>query len=199
MKNTSLLVHTCCAPCVSYVHELFAESRDVTVFYYNPNIAPRSEYDRRLSELERFGRIKGFRLVEGDYNDREWTARVEPYSGLGERSRRCWECYRFRLEESFRKAREMKIAAVTTALSVSPHKDAAMINGIGKELEASFGIAFIEGDFKKNDGYRRSVELSRVYEFYRQNYCGCIYSKQEAEARAERKGGPGQLTQRILS
>ncbi len=197
VKNPSLLIHTCCAPCVSYVYELFAGSRDVTVFYYNPNIAPRDEYDRRLSELERFGKIKGFSPVVGDYNDQEWAARVEPYRDLGERSRRCWECYRFRLEESFRKAAEMKIASVATALSISPHKDAAMINSIGKELEGSYGVAFIEGDFKKNDGYRRSVELSRVYEFYRQNYCGCVYSRREAEARAQRK--PGQLTQRILS
>ncbi len=199
VKNPSLLIHTCCAPCVSYVYELFADSRDVAVFYYNPNIAPRDEYDRRLSELERFGRIRGFTPVVGDYNDREWAARVEPYRGLGERSQRCWECYRFRLEGSFRKAVEMKMAAVTTALSISPHKDAARINGIGKELERSYGIEFIEGDYKKNNGYRRSVELSRVYEFYRQNYCGCVYSKQEAEARAERKVKPGQLIQRIMS
>ncbi len=184
MNNRSLLIHTCCAPCISYVYELFAGTHDVTVFYYNPNIAPRGEYARRLSELERFGRIKGFPLVEGHYDAGEWTARVEPYRGLGERSRRCWECYRFRLEESFRMAKELDIAAVTTSLSISPHKDAVMINRIGKELEAMHGVGFIEGDFKKKDGYRRSVELSREYGFYRQSYCGCIYSKLESEARA---------------
>jgi predicted adenine nucleotide alpha hydrolase (AANH) superfamily ATPase len=199
VNNRSLLIHTCCAPCVSHVYELFTGNHEVTVFYYNPNIAPQDEYERRLSELERFGRIKGFPLVVGDYNPREWTLRVEKYRDLGERSQRCWECYRFRLEESFRKAKELDIAAVTTSLSISPHKDAAMINGIGKELEGSYGIAFIEGDFKKNDGYRRSVELSRRYGFYRQDYCGCVYSKGESEARSRRSRTPGQLTHRIPS
>lgn len=187
VKNRSLLIHTCCAPCVSHVYELFAGSHDVTVFYYNPNIAPREEYGRRLSELERFGRARGFPLVVGDYNVREWTLRVEKYADLGERSQRCWECYRFRLEESFRKAKEMGIAAVTTSLSISPHKDAAMINKIGKELEGTTGVAFIEGDFKKNDGFRRSVELSREYGFYRQDYCGCVYSRRESEASSKKK------------
>ncbi len=186
MNNRSLLIHTCCAPCVSHVYELFAGSHDVTVFYYNPNIAPRDEYGRRLSELERFGRTRGFPLVVGDYNVREWTLRVEKFRDLGERSQRCWECYRFRLEESFKKAKELNIAAVTTSLSISPHKDAVMINSIGKELEGSFGVAFIQEDFKKNDGFRQSVELSRVYGFYRQDYCGCIYSKRESEARSNR-------------
>ena len=188
MKNRSLLLHTCCAPCVSHVYELFENSHEVTVFYYNPNIAPREEYDRRLAELERFGRTRGFSLVTGEYDAGEWTRRVEKYRELGERSQRCWECYRFRLEESFKKAKELHSAAVTTSLSISPHKDAAMINSIGKELEAFTGIEFIEGDFKKNDGFRRSVELSRAYGFYRQDYCGCIYSKRESEARSKGRG-----------
>ncbi|HOT45676.1 MAG TPA: epoxyqueuosine reductase QueH [Spirochaetota bacterium] len=187
MNNRSLLLHTCCAPCVSHVYGLFAGSHDVTVFYYNPNIAPQEEYGRRLSELERFGRIKGFPLVVGGYDVKEWTLRVGRFADLGERSQRCWECYRFRLEESFRKAKELGIAAVTTSLSISPHKDAVMINNIGKELEGSFGVAFIEGDFKKNDGFRRSVELSREYGFYRQDYCGCVYSMRESEARSKKK------------
>lgn len=187
-NNRSLLIHTCCAPCLSHVYELFAGSHDVTVYYFNPNIAPRAEYDRRLGELERFSAMKGFPLVVGEYREGEWTRWVEPLRDLGERSRRCWECYRFRLEEAFRKARELGISSVTTCLSVSPHKDAVMINRIGKELEGAYGVAFIEGDFKKNDGYRRSVELSREYGFYRQDYCGCIYSKKEREARS--KGAP---------
>ncbi len=189
VNNRSLLIHTCCAPCVSHVYGLFSGSHDVTVFFYNPNIAPPEEYGRRLSELERFSRLAGFPLVAGDYNAKEWTRRVGKYADLGERSQRCWECYRFRLEESFRKAKELGIDAVTTSLSISPHKDAAMINAIGRELEGSSGVAFMEGDFKKNDGFRRSVELSREYGFYRQDYCGCIYSKRESEARSEKKSG----------
>jgi epoxyqueuosine reductase len=190
VNNRTLLIHACCAPCVSHVYGLFAGSHDVTVFYYNPNIAPREEYERRLSELERFGRAGGVSLVTGEYNTGEWALRVGPYGDLGERSQRCWECYRFRLEESFRKAKELGIAAVTTSLSVSPHKDAAMINKIGRELEDSYGVSFVEGDFKKNDGYRHSVELSRRYGFYRQNYCGCVYSKRESEARSARHREP---------
>lgn len=199
MNNRSLLIHTCCAPCISYVYELFVRDHDITVFYYNPNIAPRAEYDRRLSELERFGRIKGFPLVTGEYKAREWTMRVKKHRFLGERSLRCWECYRFRLEESFNKARELDSAAVTTSLSISPHKDAAMINSIGRELQDEYGIRFIEGDFKKNDGYRRSVELSRTYGFYRQNYCGCIYSKLERDANSNWARKSDQLTHLILS
>lgn len=179
METGSLLIHACCAPCISYVYELFAESHDVTVFFYNPNIAPASEYSLRLKELDRFAAERKFPLVAGEYNAREWTMRVRAYRFMGERSPRCRECIMMRLEASFRKAMEMGIGAVTTSLSVSPHKDAGMINGIGRDLEKRHGIRYIEGDFKKSDGYRKSVALSRVYGFYRQNYCGCIYSKLE--------------------
>ncbi len=181
LDNRSLLIHTCCAPCVSYVYELFADTHYVSVFYYNPNISPRDEYDRRLAELVRYAVYKGFALFVGNYDVRGWTARVKKHRYLGERSERCWECYRIRLEGSFEKAKEMGIASVTTSLSISPHKDAEMINRIGKELEGVYGIRFLEGDYKKNDGYRKSVELSRKHGFYRQNYCGCIYSKLERE------------------
>jgi predicted adenine nucleotide alpha hydrolase (AANH) superfamily ATPase len=199
LNNQSLLIHTCCAPCVSYVYELFAGSHDVTVFYYNPNIMPRHEYDRRLSELERFSSLKGFPLAVGEYNVREWVRRVRQYRFSGERSQRCWECYRMRLEESFKKAAALGLAAVTTSLSISPHKDAAMINRIGKELEGRHGIRFIEGDFKKGDGYRKSAALSRVLGFYRQNYCGCIYSKLERDRGSAWNGKAAQFTQRISS
>jgi predicted adenine nucleotide alpha hydrolase (AANH) superfamily ATPase len=181
VNNRTLLLHTCCAPCASYVYEYLSGSFDVSVFYYNPNIAPRHEYDRRLSELERYALHKGFPVIVGSYDAREWTGRVKNYRFLGERSKRCLECIRMRLEETFKKAGELGCAAVATALSISPHKDAAMINRTGKELEDRYGIRFIEGDFKKNDGYRKSVALSRVYGFYRQNYCGCVYSKVERD------------------
>ncbi|OHD66503.1 MAG: hypothetical protein A2176_03750 [Spirochaetes bacterium RBG_13_51_14] len=179
MDNRSLLIHTCCAPCIGSVYELFADSHDATVFYYNPNIAPKSEYTKRLAELERFAAQRGFPLLVGTYDAREWTLRVKKYRFLGERSQRCWECYRMRLEASFSRAKDLGIGAVTTSLSVSPHKDATMINRIGTELGSRYGIRFIEGDFKKGDGYRKSVAIARVQGFYRQNYCGCIYSKLE--------------------
>lgn len=199
MNDKSLLLHACCAPCVSYVYELFAGTHEVTVFFYNPNIAPRPEYDSRLAELQRFAATRGFPLVTGGHDAREWTLRVKQYRFLGERSRRCRECIRMRLEESFSKAAETGIAAVATSLSVSPHKDAAMINGIGKELEARWGVRFIEGDFKKSDGYRKSVELSRVYGFYRQNYCGCVYSKLERSGESEWTRKAAQSSQRMSS
>lgn len=170
------------------MYELFGGSHAVTAFYYNPNIAPRPEYDKRLIELERFAALKRFSLAVGAYNKSAWSERVQPYRFCGEKSERCWECYRIRLEESFTKAGELGIDAVTTTLTVSPHKDAVMINRIGKELESSKGIEFIAGDFKKENGYKRSVELSRAYGFYRQNYCGCIYSKRERDNK-----GTGQL------
>lgn len=199
MNDTSLLLHACCAPCVSYVYELFADTHDVTVYFYNPNIAPRPEYDRRLAELERFAATRGFPLIVGSHDAREWTLRVKQYRFLGERSGRCRECIRMRLEEAFRKAAESGIASVATSLTVSPHKDAAMINGIGRELEGRFGVRFIAGDFKKADGYRRSVELSRVYGFYRQNYCGCVYSKLERSGDSAWTRKAAQSSQRMSS
>jgi predicted adenine nucleotide alpha hydrolase (AANH) superfamily ATPase len=199
VNDKSLLIHTCCAPCVSHVYELFAPAYDVTIYFYNPNIAPRPEYDRRLAELGRFAAMKRFPLVVGGYDARAWTLRVKQYRFLGERSPRCRECIRMRLEESFRKARELGIAAVATSLSVSPHKDADMINGIGRELEAAWSVRFIEGDFKKADGYRTSVALSRVYGFYRQNYCGCIYSKLERDGESAWTRAAAQSSQRISS
>jgi predicted adenine nucleotide alpha hydrolase (AANH) superfamily ATPase len=180
------------------VYELFADNHDVTVFFYNPNIMPRPEYDRRLSELQRFSTLKGFPLLVGEYDVREWVRRVKRYRFFGERSRRCWECYRMRLEESFKKAAELGITAVTTTLSISPHKDAAMINQIGKELEGN-GVQFLEGDFKKGDGYRKSVALSKIHGFYRQNYCGCIYSKLERDRGSAWSGKAAQFTQRMSS
>lgn len=180
------MLHACCAPCVSSVYEFLAEEFDVTVYFYNPNIAPEPEYKARLDEVERFSALRGFRLFVDEYDAAEWTRRVEPYRSLGERSERCRECFRVRLEGSFRKAGELGIDAVAASLSVSPHKDADMINSVGKELESRHGIEFIADDYKLNGGYQKSIELSRRYGFYRQNYCGCIYSKQEREARSGR-------------
>lgn len=184
MGKRDLILHTCCAPCMGYVFEALGDYFRITSFFYNPNIAPAPEYLKRLAELKGFSRLKDFELVEGDYDLKAWTARVKPYRSLGERSQRCRECYRYRLEETFRLAARRGVGIVTTTLSVSPYKDASMINGIGKELEKQYQIEFLEADFKKQDGYRKSMELSRVYGFYRQNYCGCAYSRMEREKKA---------------
>lgn len=179
MTKKKLLLHACCAPCLGYVYELLSVEYDLTVFFFNPNIAPRAEYDRRLAEVVAFRKMKGFELTVGDYNIREWTAPVKEFRRLGERSERCLNCFRFRLAAAFEKARETGIDLVTTTLSVSPHKDASMLAQAGNELATRTGIGFLAADFKKNDGYRKSVLLSREYGFYRQDYCGCVYSRLE--------------------
>jgi len=175
----SVLIHACCAPCIGHVYELFVDTCEVSLYFFNPNIAPKAEYEKRLAEIERYTRAVGATLIAGPYHARAWTLRVRPYRFLGERSRRCRECISVRLEGAFREAASRGIEAVTSTLSVSPHKDAAMINAIGSELASGFGIRFIEGDYKKRDGYRHSIAVSRAHGFYRQSYCGCVWSRLE--------------------
>lgn len=176
MKKSDILLHTCCAPCVTHVHEVLAGSYRVVSYYYNPNIHPAGEYRKRLAELERYALEKDFSMLAGGYETRAWFDRVKAHRFEGERSQRCRLCISMRLERSFEKARDESIGVVGTTLTVSPHKDAAMINGLGRDLSRKFGIDFLEADFKKHDGYRRSVELARSHGLYRQNYCGCVYS-----------------------
>lgn len=176
-----ILLHTCCAPCISHVYELLKESFEPVAFYFNPNIAPEDEYLKRFHELQVYSEKRGFPLIEGEYRLREWVRAVRDYRFYGERSPRCWICYRIRLEETFKKAEALGIDIVATVLSISPHKDAVMINRIGRELAGKYGIEFFEADFKKNNGFKKSVELSKANDFYRQEYCGCIYSKMERD------------------
>ena len=177
----SLLLHTCCAPCISHVYEILKDTYSITSFFFNPNIAPLSEYRKRLHELDTFAALKGFPVVEGPYIPREWVSRVKEYRFLGERSRRCWECYRLRLEKTFQYARDRDFNMVASVLSISPHKDADMINAIGRELEKHYRVPFLEANFKKNNGFAESVKLSKHYGFYRQDYCGCVYSRLERD------------------
>ncbi len=179
MKKDTLLLHACCAPCAAYVYEVLDEDFDVTAYFYNPNIAPFSEYTKRLCELEDYSAKRGFPLLTGLYDSREWTSAVKARRFDGERSERCMLCFSYRLEECFRYARDNSYDVVATVMSVSPHKDAAMLNEAGRNLKRRYGIGFLEEDFKKNDGYRKSVEISRLNGFYRQNYCGCVYSYME--------------------
>lgn len=156
-------------------------SYDVTSYFYNPNVSPRAEYEKRLSELKHYTERIGVQLIIGSYDIREWTRLVKPFRFLGERSERCWNCYHFRLEKTFIRAVDEEYDIVATVLSISPHKDAYRINKSGKELERKYGIPFLTADFKKKDGFKKSVELSKKLGFYRQNYCGCIYSQRERE------------------
>jgi predicted adenine nucleotide alpha hydrolase (AANH) superfamily ATPase len=190
VKKDTLLLHSCCAPCAAHVYEVLEKDFDITAYFYNPNISPYGEYSKRLCELEDYSVIRGFPLVVGLYNPREWTSTVKTHRFEGERSERCMLCFRFRLEECFRYARENSFEAVATVMSVSPHKDAEMLNEAGRSLKRRYGLGFIEADFKKNDGYRKSVEISRANGFYRQDYCGCVYSSMERKKTTSRKTSP---------
>lgn len=174
-----MLLHACCAPCASSVCESLKGEFHTTIYFCNPNISPADEYTRRRDELARFCGIVNVGMIEADAITASWREMVSPYAHLGEKSPRCRECYRFRLGELFREAVRMKADAAATTLSVSPHKDFEMLCDIGREMEKKFGIPYLARDFKKNDGFRRSVELSREFGFYRQSYCGCEYSLRE--------------------
>lgn len=182
-----LLLHACCAPCSSYVIEYLSEFFDITLLYFNPNISPESEYEKRIGEVERLLRempLKSeVRLLKGRYCPDEFFKMAKGLEELPEGGERCFKCYRQRLEEAAKTAKEGCFDYFTTTLSISPHKNAEKLNQIGEELEKDYGVKYLYGDFKKRNGYKRSIELSRIYGLYRQNYCGCVYSRREAEKR----------------
>ena len=186
-----LLLHACCAPCSSAVLELLDRYFEVTVFYYNPNIAPDEEYHRRRQELECFLKKAGYphiTLIEPEYDPVEFYTAVKGLEQEPEKGERCTECYRLRLEKAGKYAAENGFLWFTTTLSVSPVKDPVRINSIGSEVAEKYGVSFLTSEFRKRDGYKRSLELSREYGLYRQDYCGCIFSKQEREKRQGEKG-----------
>lgn len=172
-KKPSLLLHSCCAPCSSSVIEQLEKHVEICVFFYNPNILPKEEYGRRLAEQKRFLLEKGIALIEGEYEPDVFLCTIRGLEHLGEKSERCRKCYRLRLEKAFRQACEGNFDFFTTTLSVSPHKKADWINEILENLAESGGSKPLLADFKKGNGYKRSLELSKEYQFYRQNYCGC--------------------------
>jgi predicted adenine nucleotide alpha hydrolase (AANH) superfamily ATPase len=176
-----ILLHACCAPCACYVVEKLSSDFDVHLYYYNPNISIPSEYEKRKEELYRFAQQKRIPLIEEAPDKKAWALAVRDYALCGERSARCWQCYRFRLASAFRSAASLGYDLVGTALSISPHKDAMRINEAGADLSRQFGLRFLSEDFKKKDGFKKSLELSAHYGFYRQDYCGCIYSKLERD------------------
>ena len=185
-KNASkprLLLHACCAPCSSFVLERLNEHFDITLFYYNPNISPKSEFEFRLNELERFTRDAGYAeigIFAPVYDPDEFYSLTRGMEELREGGERCRICYRLRLEQSARYARDEGFDYFTTTLSISPYKNAKWLNEIGRELEEEWGVKYLYSDFKKKNGYKRSIEISREYGLYRQDYCGCVYSKMES-------------------
>ncbi|MCI9163966.1 MAG: epoxyqueuosine reductase QueH [Lachnospiraceae bacterium] len=193
-----LFLHSCCAPCSSYVLEYLAQYFEITVFYYNPNISPEEEYKKRIQEQQRLirelskscrtagdpgtqqeGGIRFYpiRLETGPYEPQRFYGMAKGLEQEPEGGERCYRCYRLRMEETARLAAEGGFDYFTTTLSISPLKNAVWLNEIGEELEAVYPVKHLPSDFKKRNGYRRSVELSQKHRLYRQNYCGCVFSK----------------------
>ena len=188
----SLLLHACCAPCSSYVLEYLSQYFRITVFYYNPNISPETEYRKRVAEVGRLIAEQPAKhpvaLTEGRYAPERFFEAAKGHEADPERGGRCTICYRMRLEETAAYAKAHGFDWFTTTLSLSPYKDAERLNSIGAELEQKYGVNYLHSDFKKRNGYLRSIELSRVYGLYRQNYCGCVFSRRQAEpARTPRR------------
>ncbi len=177
----SLLLHSCCAPCSSSVLERLADTFDVTVYYYNPNIYPYAEFEKRAQEqrcfLERYRLNSNIGYIQPTYDSNEFFNATAGLENEPEGGARCIKCYRLRLEATAKYAAENGFYCFTTTLSVSPHKNAAALNDIGQLLEKEYNLIYVYSDFKKQDGFKRSIELSLEYGLYRQNYCGCIYSK----------------------
>lgn len=180
-KVPPLLLHSCCAPCSSYVLEYLSQYFQITLYYYNPNIAPESEYYTRVLEQKRLIRempvIHPIRFLEGQYEPERFYEIARGLEEVPEGGERCFRCYELRLREAARTAYEQGCDYFTTTLSISPLKNAAKLNEIGERMGEEFKVAYLPSDFKKKEGYKRSIELSREYGLYRQDYCGCIYSR----------------------
>lgn len=186
----SLLLHSCCAPCSSYVLEYLSRYFSITILYYNPNISEENEYRKRVKEQQRLISELPVRypvsFLEGRYNPQDYYNAVKGLEQLGERSRRCYACYELRLAYTADMAKEKGFDYFTTTLSISPYKNAAWLNEIGEKLQQKCGVNYLYADFKKKNGYKRSIELSEQYHLYRQDFCGCSFSKAE-EAERKRK------------
>ncbi len=185
-ENTAktLFLHCCCAPCSSYVLEYLSEYFDICLYFYNPNITDEGEYEKRKSELKRLVRETKYRhRVEFEDADYENTVFFEMAKGMEkepECGRRCFRCYEMRLKKTAEMALKKGSDYFCTTLSISPHKNADKLMEIGERLGETYGIRYLPSDFKKRNGYKRSIELSREYGLYRQNYCGCVYSREAA-------------------
>ena len=178
-----LLLHVCCAPCSSYVLSILTEYFDIDIIYYNPNITEYAEYTKRLDELNRFinnDMYKGkINIVDCNYDNMEFFNAIKGLEEEKEGGKRCFECYKLRLEYTVKVAKKLGYDYFATSLSISPYKNSKWLNEIGVYLENEYGVKYLTADFKKKNGYKKSIELSKKYNLYRQDYCGCIYSKIE--------------------
>ena len=185
----SVLLHSCCAPCSSYCIEYLSQYFHVTVFYYNPNIYPDSEYYHRVKEqqefINRFPAKYPVGFIEGDFDTQEFYKAAKGLEQEPERGARCTECFRLRLGRTAEVAVEKGFDYFTSTLTISPMKDAALLNRIGSEMGEAHGVKWLPSDFKKKNGYLRSCQLSREYGIYRQDYCGCVFSYKERQKEKE--------------
>lgn len=182
-QKPKLLLHVCCAPCSSYCLETLEPYFDITVYYYNPNISPLEEYNKRLEEEKRYvkQKYKNIKVIEAEYDNENFEAIAKGLEELAEGGERCKKCYRLRLEHTAKYAKQNGYDYFTTTLTISPYKNSNALNEIGGQLAKEFGINYLYSDFKKNDGYKKSIELSKQYNLYRQDYCGCRFSKELRE------------------
>ncbi len=188
-EKKKLLLHCCCAPCSSYVLEYLHAFFDITVFFYNPNITQEEEYEKRKRELLRYLREVSYggeiHVQKADYEPQRFLDAAKGHEKDAERGVRCERCFRLRLEETARRAREGLFDYFCTTLSISPHKDAALLMQLGEALAEKYGVSYLPSDFKKKNGYKRSIALSKEHGLYRQDYCGCIYSAAAREREKE--------------
>ncbi len=194
-QRPRLLLHACCAPCSSYVLEYLSKYFDIWVYFYNPNIDTKAEHDKRAAELERLiaDMNLNIRLIEGSYEPERFYELAKGHERDPERGERCLRCYELRLRDTVRLLKELRAKGeefdyFCTTLSISPLKDAEAINRIGERIAKEEGAHFLNSDFKKREGYKRSIELSKIYGLYRQDYCGCVFSKRASEERLEQDG-----------
>lgn len=183
-----LLLHSCCAPCSTAVIERLCSDYDITIFYYNPNIYPEDEYKKRKAEQKKYIEIYNaehpgspIKFLDSDYLCEEYYSAVKGLEEEREGGARCAVCFKLRLSRTAEEAKKRGFDIFATTLSVSPHKNTELINEIGREIESKIQIPFLAENFKKRDGYKRSIELSKQNNLYRQNYCGCIFAKRQQE------------------
>lgn len=183
-NKKTLLLHSCCAPCSSAVLERISKYFKITILFYNPNITDYSEYLKRKEELKRLIKEVDYdiKVMDCDYDKEKFISMALGLEDKKEGDIRCYKCYKLRLEKTALMAKENNFDYFTTTLSISPYKNSKWLNEIGKELSAKYKVNYLYADFKKKNGYKRSIELSNIYHLYRQDYCGCIYSKVERES-----------------
>ncbi|MDP2708905.1 MAG: epoxyqueuosine reductase QueH [bacterium] len=183
-KKPKLLLHVCCVGFGVYVSQTLKEDYDVTLYFYNPNVWPKQEYDKRLDEANRIAERLKLKIIHGDYTHDDWLQSVKGHEGEPERGERCLVCFSGRLDKAAIEATKLNCDYFGTTLTTSPHKDALAINEIGEQLAEKYGLKFLNRDFKKKDGFKRSCELSRELGLHRQTYCGCEFSRRVASQTA---------------